>query len=176
MSISARELWTVIHGMTFGALFLLAFGGGLAGLYSLRPAWVTVEGLKERLSRLRIGMWAMAAIAWGTVLTGTYIVYPWYRATPPEGADLSAFPRSQLLASPGTAQWHTFGMEWKEHVGWIAPIAATIVAMVVSAYGAQLATHPKIRRAVTWFFVTSFAAAGIAGLFGALINKVAPVR
>jgi hypothetical protein len=67
-------------------------------------------------------------------------------------------------------------MEWKEHVGWIAPIAATVVAVVVSRYGAQLAAQPKIRRALTWFFVASFTAAGIAGLFGALINKVAPVR
>ncbi|MEX0788042.1 MAG: hypothetical protein WD040_04510 [Anaerolineales bacterium] len=150
--------------------------GGLAGLYSLRPAWVTVEGLKERMGRLRIGMWAMAAIAWWTVLTGTYIVYPWYRAAPPEGADLAAFPRSLLLANPSTAQWHTFGMEWKEHLGWLAPIAATVVAFLVSAYGAQLAAQPKIRRAVTWFFVASFAVAGVAGLFGALINKVAPVR
>lgn len=129
MEISARELWTVVHGMTFGALFLLAFAGGLAGLYSLRPGWVTVEGLRERLSRLKIGMWAMAAVAWATVLTGTYIIYPWYRAAPPEGtADLSAFPRSLLLSSPATSSWHTFGMEWKEHVAWIAPIAATVVA------------------------------------------------
>ena len=49
MSISMREAWTVIHGMLFGAAFLLAFAGGLAGLYSLRPAWVTVAGTQERL-------------------------------------------------------------------------------------------------------------------------------
>ncbi|MGH2605238.1 MAG: hypothetical protein ACRDG5_01480 [Anaerolineales bacterium] len=177
MEISGRELWTVIHGMALGALFLLSFAGGLAGLYSLRPAWVTVEGLKERLSRLKIGMWAMAAVAWATVLTGTYIIYPWYRAAPPEGtADLSAFPRSLLLSSPATSSWHTFGMEWKEHVAWIAPIAATVVAYAVSAYGAQLAAYPRIRRALTWFFVVGFATAGVAGMFGALINKVAPVR
>ncbi|MGH2627563.1 MAG: hypothetical protein ACRDHY_13040, partial [Anaerolineales bacterium] len=129
MEISSRELWTVIHGMTFGALFLLAFAGGLAGLYSLRPAWVTVERLKERLSRLKIGMWVMAAVAWATVLTRTYIVYPWYRAAPPEGTvDLTSYPRSLLLSSPATSLWHTFGMEWKEHVAWLSPILATVVA------------------------------------------------
>jgi len=32
MSFSGREFWTLIHGMGFGALFLLAFAGGLAGL------------------------------------------------------------------------------------------------------------------------------------------------
>ena len=46
MSISIREAWTVIHGMVFGAGFLLAFAGGLAGLYSLRSEWVTVAGIK----------------------------------------------------------------------------------------------------------------------------------
>ncbi len=177
MEISNRELWTVIHGMGFGALFLLAFAGGLAGLYSLRPEWVTVAGMKERLGRLRLGMWAMAAIAWATVLTGTYIVYPWYRATPPEGTtDLAAFPRRLLLASESTALWHEFGMEWKEHVGWIAPIAATVAAYVVGIYGERLAGESRIRRAVLWFFIAAFVTAGIAGVFGAFINKVAPVR
>jgi hypothetical protein len=177
MEISGRELWTVIHGMTFGALFLLAFAGGLAGLYSLRPEWVTVEGVKERLVRLKAGLWAMAAVVWATVLTGTYIVYPWYRAQPPAGTtDLTNFPRYLLLASESTAEWHKFGMEWKEHVGWIAPIAATVVAYVVGVYGPQLAGDSKIRRALVWFFVVAFVTAGIAGMFGAFINKVAPVR
>ena len=40
MYLSAREFWGVVHGMVLGALFLLAYGGGLAGLYS-RPDWVT---------------------------------------------------------------------------------------------------------------------------------------
>jgi len=177
MEISSKELWTVIHGMGFGALFLLAFAGGLAGLYSLRPEWVTVEGVKERLIRLKAGLWAMAAIAWGTVLTGTYIVYPWYRAKPPEGTtDLMNFPRYLLLASESTAEWHKFGMEWKEHVGWIAPIAATVVAYVISVYGTQLTGDSKIRRALLWFFIIAFVTAGVAGMFGAFINKIAPVR
>jgi hypothetical protein len=163
--------------MTFGALFLLAFAGGLAGLYSLRPEWITTEGVKERLVRLKAGLWAMAAVVWATVLTGTYIVYPWYRAVPPKGTtDLSAFPKSLLLSIPTTAEWHNFGMEWKEHVGWIAPIAATVVAYVVSVYGPRLAGDSKIRRALVWFFVVAFVTAGIAGMFGAFINKVAPVR
>jgi hypothetical protein len=43
-----REWWTLIHGMGFGALFLLGFAGGLAGLYRDpapdspdRPSWPT---------------------------------------------------------------------------------------------------------------------------------------
>jgi len=99
--------------MLFGMAFLLAFAGGLAGLYSLRSEWLTVAGTQERLLRLKIGLWGMAAIAWATVISGTYIVYPWYRAKPPEGtSDLSAYPRYLLLASESTAQWHTFGLVW----------------------------------------------------------------
>jgi len=111
MEISIRKGWTVLHGMMFGAAFLLAFAGGLAGLYSLRPEWVTVEGMKERMFRLKAGLWSMALIAWATVISGTFIVYPWYRVKDPTS------PRSILLANPATAEWHKFGMEWKEHVG-----------------------------------------------------------
>jgi hypothetical protein len=177
MDISIREGWTVVHGMLFGAAFLLAFGGGLAGLYSLRPEWVTVQGIQERVMRLKVGLWGMATIAWATVITGTFIVYPWYRAKPPEGTvDLTNFPRYLLLANPNTAAWHSFGMEWKEHVGWLAPIAATVVAFAVTYYGPSLAKRVGERRALMIFFVVSFLAATAAGVFGAFINKVAPVR
>ncbi len=172
-----RELWALIHGMGLGALFLLAFAGGFAGLWSLRERFLTPEGLAERVPRLLAGTWVMAVVAWLTVLTGTFIVYPWYRATPPEGAtDLSAFPRSLLLSDPATSAWHSFGMEWKEHVAWIAPLLATAVAFTVAYYGPQLARRVEIRRAAMTLFVLAFLAAGAAGLYGALITKAAPVH
>lgn len=170
MELSVRELWTVLHGMGFGAIFLLAFAGGLAGLYSLKPEWVTVEGIQERMFRLKVGLWSMAIVAWATVISGTFIVYPWYRASDPTS------PRSILLANPATKEWHTFGMEWKEHVGWLAPIAATIVAFAVTYYGPALAKKVGERRALMIFFLVSFITAGVAGAFGAFINKVAPIR
>jgi hypothetical protein len=132
MYLSAREFWGVVHGMVLGALFLQAYGGGLAGLYSLRPDWVTLAGVGERLMRLKLGAWGMTIAAWLTVITGTWIVYPWYRAKPPADADLHFFPRAYLLAEPQRAGWHTFGMEWKEHVAWLAPILATAVLYVIS--------------------------------------------
>jgi len=177
MSITTSESWTVLHGMLFGAAFLLAFTGGLAGLYSLRSEWVTAAGIKERMFRLKAGLWSMAAIAWATVLSGTFIVYPWYRAKPPAGTtDLTAYPRALLLATPSKASWHTLGMEWKEHVAWLAPIAATVVAFAVSYYGAALARKTTERRALMFFFFVAFAATAIAGVFGAFINKVAPIH
>ncbi len=170
MSLTPRELWTVLHGLVFGSLFLLAFAGGLAGLYSLRAEWVTLAGVHERIRRLLAGTWVMAAVSWLTVASGTFIVYPWYRAGTPGS------PRSQLLANPATQLWHNFGMEWKEHVGWFAPILATAVAIIVAQYGEQLAKDARLRRALIWLFILAFAAAAIAGLFGAFLNKTAPIR
>ena len=175
MALTFREFWTAAHGMVLGALFLLAFAGGFAGLYSLRPEWVTVAGINERMRRLNIGVSVMAVVSWLTVITGTYIVYPWYRAAPPEGVDLIDYPRYFLLDNPNLAAWHTFGMEWKEHVAWFSPILATVVAFVVWRYGDKIAQTPKLRNALMILFVLSFVAAGIAGLFGAFITKAAPI-
>lgn len=169
MELTPKELWTVIHGMVLGATFLLAFAGGLAGLYSLRPDLVTVTGIRERIPRLEIGTVVMAIVAWLTVITGTWIVYVWYRAPIPTS------PRSLLLANPAKAEWHTFGMEWKEHVAWLAPIVATAVAFVVVYYGPRLAKEPGMRKVLIGLFTFAFVAAGIAGLFGAFINKMAPI-
>jgi hypothetical protein len=169
MNFTNREWWTLLHGMVFGALFLLAFGGGLAGLYSLRPSLLTAEGVAERTRRLKIGVVAMAVAAWGTVITGTWIVYPWYRDPAKDS------PKSIILADPNTADWHDFGMEWKEHIAWMSPILATVVAFVVVYYGATLIRHDRARRAVMTLFVLSFVFAVVAGAFGAFITKVAPV-
>jgi hypothetical protein len=176
MEMTSREIWGLIHGMGFGALFLLTFAGGLAGLYSLRPELLTVTGLRERMTRLMAGTWLMAIAAWGTVITGTYIVYPWYRAKPPAGANLIDYPRYYLLANPNLAEWHNFAMEWKEHVAWFAPILATVVAFIVLRYGKKLAEYPYLRNVVMVTFVLAFAAAGVAGLMGALITKAAPIH
>jgi hypothetical protein len=167
MYLSAREFWGVVHGMALGALFLLAYGGGLAGLYSLRPDWVTPAGVRERLMRLKLGAWGMTIAAWLTVITGTWIVYPWYRAKPSADADLHFFPRAYLLAEPHRAGWHTFGMEWKEHVAWLTPILATAVLYVIYVYGEELAKDTRMRTVLMVFFTLAFVAAAAAGLFGA---------
>jgi hypothetical protein len=190
MELSNREFWTLIHGMVLGALFLLAFTGGLAGLYSLRPEWVTAEGIRERMTRLRYGIGLMALVAWATVLTGTWIIYPWYRENLSETeagryagceglqrpADTCS-PRDFLLSgvSGDTETWHTFWFEWKEHVAWFAPMFATAAAFLVFYYGRSLAHNPFLRRLVLLLFAGSFITAGIAGLIGALVTKTAPI-
>jgi len=156
--------------MGLGALFLLSFAGGLAGLYSLRPPLLTRAGVNERMRRLKVGVVGMALVAWLTVTTGTWIVYPWYREESPTSA------KSKLLADSNTADWHDFAMEWKEHVAWISPILATVVAFIVVYYGTNLIRHDRVRKTAMLLFVLAFLFAGIAGALGAFITKVAPVK
>lgn len=170
MSVTVRETWTLLHGMIFGALFLLAYSGAIAELYSLRPNMVTPEGVVDRIGRLKLGTLVMAIVSWVTVIVGTYVVYPWYR----DPAKTS--PRSLLLANPSTAEWHELGMEWKEHIGWAAPILATAAAYVVWYFGKQLVDEEKARQAASVVFTLAFLTAAVAGVFGALITKASPVR
>ncbi|MCH7230757.1 hypothetical protein L0U85_07815 [Glycomyces sp. L485] len=169
MSLTHHEFWTLVHGMVLGALFLLGFAGGLEGLWALRPHQMTSAGIRARVLRLKIGTTAMAVAAWGTVITGTWIVYPWYREDVPDS------PRSTLLADPATAEWHHFGMEWKEHIAWMSPLLATLVAFIVFYYGAGLVLHDRLRKTTLGLFTLAFGVAAIAGAFGALITKTAPL-
>ena len=169
MELTTREFWALIHGVILGGGFLLAFSGGLAGFYSLRPEYVTRAGVTERVRRLTWGTMAMAALVWVTVISGTWIVYPWYRE------DTEDSPRSELLANPDTEEWHTFGMEWKEHVAWLAPMFATAAAFIVLYYRDDLIKNRTVRLLAMTLFICAFGVAVIAGLLGALITKKAPI-
>jgi hypothetical protein len=177
MEITVRSLWTLIHGMGFGALYLLACSGAIVELYRFTTSSSPVETTPPDERFLKVYLIAMVVLAWLAVLTGTYVIYPWYRAAPPPGAvDLAMFPQRLLMSTPATIGWHSLGMEWKEHVAWFAPISITMVAFVFIKYGRDLKNHPELRTAVLCFALASFVAAGIAGFFGAMINKYAPVR
>jgi hypothetical protein len=177
MEITVRSLWTVLHGMGFGALYLLACTGPLFELYRISASSAPCPSTRGQERFLKLYLACMTVLAWLAVLTGTYVVYPWYRAAAPPGVtDLTLFPQRLLMASPATIGWHSLGMEWKEHVAWFAPISISMVAFVFARYGRNLANHRQLRTAVLGFAAASFLAAGIAGFFGAMINKYAPVR
>lgn len=176
MDITSRSLWTLIHGMGFGALYLLACSGALVELYRRYSPCDGNAGEQRGDLFLRAYLTVMAVLAWLAVITGAYIVYPWYRAVPPPGAtNLAAFPQRLLISSPNTIAWHSLGMEWKEHVAWLVPICITMAAVVVYQYGRSLKELPVLRNTVLCFVWISLAAAGVAGFFGAMINKNAPV-
>ena len=174
MQVSFRELMTCLHGMLFGGFFLMTIFGAVALLLE----WQHRDPAPNlRLPRRQSAYLIVTALlGWVAVLSGAYIVYPWYRAIPASGADLTLYPQRLLISSHSTAGWHYLGMEWKEHVAWFAPISITMVAFVFIRYGSDLKNHRQLRAAVLCFAIVSFVAAGIAGFFGAMIDKYAPVQ
>ncbi len=175
MTLTFKELFTLTHGIVLGGLFLLAFTGVLSELYSFSKNAITSEEMSQRLSRLKIGTSIVTAAIWLTVILGIFVIYPWYRAAPPEGADLALYPRSYLKADPELTAWHSFGMEWKEHIALFAPILATAVTFLIFHYGPKLTSNNRLRHYVIYTFILAFLVSSIAGLMGALITKVAPL-
>jgi hypothetical protein len=177
MEITWRDAVTVVHGMGFGGLLLLTFSGAGIALYAIcaSPAGWAPTDRENKLIGLYFAL--MATLGWLTVFAGAYLVYPWYRARPPAGAvDLSGFPQRLLMSKPTTIGWHDIGMEWKEHLAWFAPICLTAVAYIFLNYRARLRLYGGMRHAVIGLITLAFFAAAIAGFFGAMLNKNAPVR
>ena len=176
MEITVRGFAAALHGLIFGGVFLLGIYG--LGYERCRSAFMKDSPvLTERGYRWeRVYLIALAVMGWIVVLSGAYVVYPWYRAVPPPGADVALYPQRFLMSSPTTSGWHTLGMEWKEHVAWMAAISMTVTAYLSTIYGKAMKDHPHIRMAVRGFILTAFVSAGIAGFWGALISKYAPMQ
>jgi hypothetical protein len=176
MLFSTSSMLTMLHGLVLsgGALILLVLA-----LLSLRLIG-TGAGAAPRDARnsAMIGRLCVAAsvLLWLSVISGTYVIFPMYRETPPEGiAVLADYPRALLLSRPDTRWLHSFGMEIKEHVPWIAAILATAAAFVARRQPGLLTTQGVVRRATgALLFVALILTASVA-LLGVFINKVAPV-
>ena len=177
MEITLRSFCTLVHGMGFGELYLLACSGAVVELYRFTTSSARPIETDREEKFLKIYLIAMVVLAWSAVLTGAYVIYPWYRASLPPGTkDLSLFPQRLLMSSASTAGWHSLGMEWKEHIAWFAPISMTMVAFVFLKYGRDLKNHKQLRAGVLAFVLASFVSAGVAGFFGAMLDKYAPVQ
>jgi hypothetical protein len=171
-----RGAMTMMHGMLFGAFFLFAAYAMVLELFRQwhphNAAPMTARG--RRLESLYLG--ATAALGWLAVFSGTYLVYPWYRMTPPAGADLRNYPRSLLLSSASTAGLHSLGMEWKEHIAFIAPIVFTALAWIFYRYPGEVRRQPEVRRTLLVFGVAALLSAAVPGVVGAFLNKAAPTE
>ncbi len=177
MQMTVREFVTMVHGMLFGGFFLMAaFGAVVLAVRSGCDTELTQAGYRAWYRWETAYLTVMVALGWVAVLSGAYVVYPWYRAVAPVGADLAGYPQRLLMSRAETAGWHTLGMEWKEHVAWMAPMVMTMVAYVMVKYREVWKAESQVRRAVLGFVVAAFLAAAVAGGWGALINKAAPVR
>ena len=55
------------------------------------------------------------------------------------------------------------------------PILATVVVYLIHLYGEDLVKDARMRTVLMVLLTLAFVAAAVAGLFGALITKVAPI-
>lgn len=162
--------------MVLGGGLIIGCAAYLVALLDLGGMALTEGRLPRRMCILKAGGWILATTGWLVVFLGTFVVAPFYRAAPPEGAlDLSPYPRAYLLGDPELAFWHLYGMEWKEYLGWIPPILLTAVAFAVSRLGERLVGDRTLRLTLAGLVAVAFMGASIAGLYGALLTRVAPI-
>lgn len=170
------SLWTMFHGLVLGGGVLLGFSAAMYCMWSVRADNHNDASARRRCTHLGRLTILIAAMLWVIVFIGTYVNYPAYRVTPPEGTtDLSAYPRALLRANPDTAWLHSFALEFKEHAGWIAAILMTGVAFVINRYHTTLLAKPAVFNITAGFVLASFVITAIVGLLGVFVNKVAPI-
>lgn len=175
MLFSDRSVWTMVHGIVLGGGALLALSAALYHLCAMRTPGRVDEPRRDRALSLLLVM--IAVLLWLAVIGGTYIVFPLYRATPPEGlADLGQYPRALLMGNSETRWLHAFAMEIKEHVPWIAAMLATAAAFIGMRYQKRLSTDPGLRGTITAFTAIEFALVACVALLGVFVNKVAPLE
>lgn len=171
-----RSIWTMIHGIALGGGALMGLAAALFSLRTMRTADPSdvVQNQARDLAWLTV---FVAVVLWLTVLVGTYVTFPPYRATPPAGlSDLSQYPRSLIQSNPATVWLHAFAMEIKEHVPWIAAMLATAVAFVGVRYRSRLLTDSQLRGMATTVLVICFVLVAFVAILGVFINKVAPLE
>ena len=177
MLFTERSVWTMVHGIGLGGAGLMGLAAALFYLCATRQSagpYLATPTISRALAWLTV---FTAAMLWLTVLVGTYIIFPPYRATPPAGVlDLAQFPRSLVQANPGTAWLHAFAMESKEHAPWIASMLATAVAFVTVRYPSRVLSDPGLRSMAIILLAIAFALVSWVSLMGIFVNKVAPLQ
>ena len=173
---SSRSIWTMVHGIVLGGGALMAL---FAALFSLRAMRGETTGNPISPDQSRYLVWltvGAAIVLWLAVIVGTYVTFPPYRATPPEGlTDLSHYPRSLIQSNAETRWLHSFAMETKEHMPWMAAIMATAVAYIAARYRSRLLTDRQLNTMMTTLVGICFVLVSLVSLLGVFINKVAPL-
>jgi hypothetical protein len=177
MLFTERSLWTMFHGMALGGGALIGLAVALFSLRAMRFAGAAGAAADRQARHLAWLVVCTAALLWASVLAGTYVTFPAYRATPPEGVeDLGRYPKALIQSDPGTEWLHSFAMEAKEHVPWIAAMLATAVAFVGLRYRAKLLGDRQLNDMATLLLGICFALVSFVALLGVFVNKVAPLE
>lgn len=174
---TARSIWTMMHGMALGGGALMGLAAALFSMRAMRASSASALADPRPARYLAWLLVLTAALLWLSALTGTYVVFPPYRATPPEGiTDLAPYPKALIQANPGTAWLHSFAMETKEHVPWIAAIVTTAVAFVGVRERSRLLGDPRLNDMATALLLIAFALVSSIALLGVFVNKIAPLE
>jgi hypothetical protein len=174
---TARSIWTMIHGIVLGGGALMALSAALFSLRAMRTENAS-DAASQNQSRYLVWLTVFTAVVlWLTVLVGTYVTFPPYRARPPEGlTELRQYPRALIQSNPGTVWLHSFAMETKEHMPWIAAMLSTAVAFIGVRYRSQLLSDTQLNRMATTLLAICFVLVSFVALLGIFINKVAPLE
>jgi hypothetical protein len=174
MLFSERSIWTMVHGIGLGGGALVGLAAALFYFYAARSS--DGAAAPPGSGALASATVLSAVLLWLTVIVGTYVIFPAYRVIPLAGVtDLGEFPRALLLASPSTAWLHTFAMETKEHMPWIASMLTTAVAFVAVSYRSRVLQNSSLRSLSMALLAISFALVAFVSLMGVFVNKVAPL-
>ncbi|MEX0600628.1 MAG: hypothetical protein WD423_12520 [Rhodothermales bacterium] len=172
-----RSLWTMVHGIALTGAAMMALSAVLFSLLTLHAGNIDEQAASIQSRYVAWLSVFVSVMLWSTVLVGTYVIFPSYRAVPPEGvADLGMFPKALIQANPATAWLHSFGMETKEHVPWITAMLATAVTFVSIRYRAQLLRDATLNKAAAWLIGICLVLVSYVALLGVFVNKVAPLE
>jgi hypothetical protein len=157
------------HGVLFGGGYLVLLVLALLAVAGLHSRGLTASGLA--LGERYVGATVAAATvaAWVAVVTGTWGIYPWFRAVPGGAA-------SVLLARPSLAFWARWVIGSKEWVAWASVAFVTWAALAGFRWRGRLAAEPLLRRRLMGLLAVALVGAAYAGAVGTLLAKLAPVR
>ena len=158
------------HGVLFGVGYLALLALALGAVAWLRPAELTPLGVTLTERQVGLLVTLAAAAAWVAVVSGTWGLYPWFRAAGPGG------PATVLLAHPALSYWARWVVVSKEWVAWGSAAAVTAAALARYRWRARLSGSAALRRRLAGLLALALAGAAYAGAVGTLLAKLAPVR
>jgi uncharacterized membrane protein YagU involved in acid resistance len=174
---SERSLWTMFHVIALGGGAMMGLSAALFSIHAMRGESPRCGSSRDR-SRDLVWLTALTAgLLWATVLVGTYASFPPYRATPPAGiTDLAAYPKARIQSRPDTVWLHSFAMETKEHLPWIAAILTTAAAFLCTRYRSRVLSDARLNALAKTLLAVSLAIVALVSLLGIFVNKVAPLE
>lgn len=174
---SPISLRTMFHGIVLSGGALVGLAIALFTLLVMHREDAADRITQRQARTLAVVLVVTAAALWLVVISGTYVIFPSYRATPPPGTTaLEAYPRALLLSNPNTAWLHSFAMECKEHMPWIAAMLTTGAAFTSVRHRRTVLSDPSLRQMLTVLIAIALALGSFIGLLGILVNKVAPLQ